>query len=200
MFQSEVTPVAVLLVAEGDENALGFSVSFDPALVTFISAEPGTAATGATINVNSAQASAGRVGLALALPTGSIFASGTQEVLRLAFRPTSPVSSASAVAFADQPIPRQVSNPNATALSTTYLDGVITLNPMPSLRIARSASEIRLSWPSWAASFVLREAATIAAPASGWTDVPITPALHDNEAVITLTPSGDARYYRLERR
>ena len=48
---------AVSLEARGDENALGFSVGFDPGLLTFLGAKRSSAGTNisATLNVNSNQ-------------------------------------------------------------------------------------------------------------------------------------------------
>ena len=58
--------VIVQLVAQGNENALGFSLSFDPALLSYRGETLGTAGLGAALLVNTSQAASGRVGFALA--------------------------------------------------------------------------------------------------------------------------------------
>jgi len=57
--------VNVRLEAQGDENALGFSLSFDPAALSYTDASLGAGAGGATLYVNAAQVSQGRLGFVL---------------------------------------------------------------------------------------------------------------------------------------
>jgi hypothetical protein len=66
--------VPVVIVANGNENASGFSLNFDPSRLTFVSLTPGDGATGATFLVNSSQT--GKLGVALSLPSGTTFAAG----------------------------------------------------------------------------------------------------------------------------
>jgi len=54
----------------GDETALGTSLSFDGTALRFLSARLGADAATATLNVNTNEAAAGRVGLLLSLPFG----------------------------------------------------------------------------------------------------------------------------------
>ncbi|MGH9854382.1 MAG: hypothetical protein ACREBD_31440, partial [Blastocatellia bacterium] len=58
------------LNALGGENAAAFTLNFDPAALSYVSAEVGNAAAGATLVVNTSQTANGRVGIALALPAG----------------------------------------------------------------------------------------------------------------------------------
>src|ERR1041385_4042035 len=60
--------LSIVLEARGGENALGFSLCYDTNQLIFLSARRGSAAGGATLNVNANQATRGRVGCALALP------------------------------------------------------------------------------------------------------------------------------------
>src|SRR5205823_4426317 len=77
--------VSIEFDAQGNENAFGFSLVFDPAQLSFVSAEKSNEASGGTLNVNKLEATAGRVGLALALPAGSTFASGRHQLVVLTF-------------------------------------------------------------------------------------------------------------------
>ncbi len=55
--------VAVQLVAQGGENSLGFSLSFDPATVRFLNATLGSGASGAVLYENTNQVPSGICGL-----------------------------------------------------------------------------------------------------------------------------------------
>ncbi|MGZ5567929.1 MAG: LamG-like jellyroll fold domain-containing protein, partial [Limisphaerales bacterium] len=77
--------VAVHVSAQGDENALGFSLNFDPAQLGYVSTSLGSGASGSVLNVNSSQAASGRVGVALSLSPGNSFGTGDTEVARVTF-------------------------------------------------------------------------------------------------------------------
>jgi len=69
----------VQIVARGQENALGFSLQFDPTRLSFVDVALSSSAPGeATLITNPNQANNGRVGVLVALPTGAAFPSGTQ--------------------------------------------------------------------------------------------------------------------------
>ncbi len=111
---------------QGDENALGFSLNFDPGQLQFVSAAAGGGAATASLNVNSAQAASGRIGVALALPTGNTFGAGTVAMLTVNFTAIGaggPVT----VSFGDQPIAREIVNVNVEDLTATYADGTVTV-------------------------------------------------------------------------
>src|SRR5438445_8933999 len=80
------TEVPVQLVAQGTENALSLSLSFDPAAMSFVGETVGAGGTGASLMRNTNELPAGRVGYALAKPYGQKFASGTNELLRVRFQ------------------------------------------------------------------------------------------------------------------
>src|SRR5207247_7308355 len=56
----ESSSVSIELDAQGTENAFGFSVMFDPAKLSFVSAEKSNETSGGTLNVNKQEAAAGR--------------------------------------------------------------------------------------------------------------------------------------------
>ncbi|MGH9852082.1 MAG: hypothetical protein ACREBD_19775, partial [Blastocatellia bacterium] len=129
----------VTLDAQGAENALGFSLRFDPTLWRFVSASPGGDTAEALLNVNADQAALGRLGITLSLPSGRTFTPGMREVIRAQFVPISrAVENSIAVAFGDHPVAREAADVNA--------------NPLP-LRYAVSARELRAVTVVSAASF-----------------------------------------------
>ena len=116
------------LKALGDENALGMTVAFNPAILTSPQAVLGSGAAGATLTINSSRLAEGRLGLAVALPAGNVFAAGTRRIalLRFVVSPGAPAAGTS-VLFADQPIPRGTANASAEPLATTYATGTVTI-------------------------------------------------------------------------
>src|SRR5262249_18244111 len=100
--EGQTGAVAVTLDAQGTENALGFSLTFNSALITYVGTSPGADASGAPLLVNSSQAALGHVGYALALGTGNTFPSGIKELIRATFRASSTATGTVAAAFGDQ--------------------------------------------------------------------------------------------------
>ncbi len=120
--------VPIELVSQGDENAIGFSLTFDPAVLSNPVAALGTDATGAGFNVNTNQAGQGRIGLALALPANQKFSVGVRQLVVVTFN-ISPNANfgTTAINFGDQPVSREISDVNANALTATYTSGQATI-------------------------------------------------------------------------
>ncbi|MGH7596462.1 MAG: PKD domain-containing protein, partial [bacterium] len=120
--------VPIELVAQGDENALGFSLAFDTSILSNPQAVRGKDAGAATLNTNSSQTNSGRYGLALALPTGQQFAAGTREIVVVTFSVNTTISADSTtLGFGDQPIAREVVDVNANALLTSWIPGKVRI-------------------------------------------------------------------------
>ena len=115
--------VTVELEARGDENALGFSLVFDPTRFRFVSARAGDGARGASLNVNDRQAARGRLGFALALPAGQTLAAGPQQVVVVTLAPLSGGGAVAAVGFGDLPIAREVVDAEARVLTSAWAAG-----------------------------------------------------------------------------
>jgi uncharacterized protein (TIGR03437 family) len=120
--------VPIELVAQGDENALGFSLTFDPAVLGNPQAALGSDASGATLNPNTSQVASGRLGLALSLPFGQKFSAGARQIVVVTFTIASGASASSTqVGFGDQPIAREISDVSARALQASYTPGAVTI-------------------------------------------------------------------------
>lgn len=126
-FAGDTVTLPVELVAQGNENAFGFSINFATNQLAFLGAVAGSNALGMQFNVNTNQAGSGRVGLAAALPFGTAFSAATQQVAQLTFRvSTGLVAGASApVTFGDLPIAREVSDSAANIVTAAYVDGEV---------------------------------------------------------------------------
>ncbi|MCX6921753.1 MAG: hypothetical protein NT154_00815, partial [Verrucomicrobia bacterium] len=165
--------------------------------LSYVSASLGSAGSGATLFVNASQAGAGRLGVVLALGTGNSFAAGTKEVVKVNFRAAGLDQGKYTVALTNQPVPCEVSDPAALRLAASYVNGTIIINPLPSLRIARSGQEITLAWPLWATNFGLQIAEGGIPPAVPWTNLVAVPVLTSNETLVTLPLASTNRLYRL---
>ena len=126
--------VSIEFDAQGNENAFGFSVMFDPAQLSFVSAEKSNEASGATLNVNKLEATAGRVGLALALPGGSSFAVGRHQLVVLTFALRGDASELPLISFTDQPIAREVVDLNARRVKAVF-SSAAGVNPLDDAQI-----------------------------------------------------------------
>jgi hypothetical protein len=119
---------AVEIGAQGDEVAVGFTLNFDPAVLSNpTNVLPGSGAGSAVLTVNSDQADQGRIGIILdKAPTDPIPA-GTRQLVTLEFdiAPGSPASTI--ISFGNGPVFDEVANGVASPLQTTFAQGTITL-------------------------------------------------------------------------
>src|SRR5207248_1758437 len=150
----------------------------------------------ASLNVNASDIAAGRIGFALALPSGAHFAAGLDELVQVSFQAATSATGNVSVAFSDLPIDREISDPAANTLASDYLIGTIAITPLPSLNILQVGSNIKLSWPSWATDFVLQETADVNT-AGTWSNVTATVTTTGTESASTLPNSGATKFYRL---
>ena len=121
--------VAVQLLASGAENALGFSLSFDPTQLTYASAVVGTQAADATLNPNASQATAGRIGFAMSKPSNVVWSGGTQEIVKITFTVNAALANGTvaALTFGNVPIAREISDALANELPGGYQNGAVTV-------------------------------------------------------------------------
>jgi hypothetical protein len=190
-----LSSAVVQFLAQGDENALSFSVQFDPKAASFAGASLGGGALGAILNVNTNFAPSGRVGCAVALPPGVAFTVGNQEVVQLSFASVS-YSNTTTLTFANTPVTQSMSDTNATPVNATFQSGALTVPGLawPRVTVIPSTSALTLSWPASDSSFTLESAPTVLGP---WTPVAQPPAISAGTATVTTpAPTGTA-YYRL---
>jgi uncharacterized protein (TIGR03437 family) len=132
---------SIELEAQGSENALGFSINFDPGRWRFVSMVAGGDATGAAFNTNDRQAAAGQVGLALALATGQAWPAGIRRLAVFTFSPVSSGLDAATISFSDQPVTREAVDIRANALPTAWAPSAVTSVSAASFRGPELASE-----------------------------------------------------------
>jgi hypothetical protein len=186
--------------AQGDENAFGFTILFDPSKLAFRSASKTSATGPAVLNVNSSRAASGIVAVALALPVGSMMASGSQDIVSLAFATAENATGTVAVAFTDWPVVREVSNPTANAVPATYNNGSVNFDTTPIvppvLRVERFPEGLLLSWPASAEGFLLETTETLG---GAWTQWDVLRLEIAGRTLVTLPFTNASRYFRLRR-
>jgi hypothetical protein len=187
--------VSVALQAQGDENALAFSLAFDPAKLAFTGAVLAGSVNGATLNVNPNKIAQGQLGIALALPPGQTFAVGAEQLINVSFRSVTPASGTAGISFSDQPVVRGVADSNASVLTADYINGTVTPIPLPSLKITQAPTSVTLSWPTGSTGFVLQESAD--GSTAGWTTVQTTPVVSNNENLVSVPLTSSKHFYRL---
>src|SRR6185312_4207038 len=93
----------------------------------------GSADASATLLVNSNQASAGIIGVLVALQNGNTFTNGTQaEIAKLTFSALNTTSN-SVVSFTNAPVLLAISDPTAVELAAIYTNSSVTINSGPTV-------------------------------------------------------------------
>lgn len=198
IFQGQTATAIVQLEAQGDESAVGFSLGFDPAVVLYAGYAAGADTLGAPIDVNSNEATNGRLGVIVGLSPGTSFSAGTRQLIRISFEAVTSNSVDSVVALTDLPVRREISDTNALPVVATYSNGIIEINPRPSLSITHSNQSVTLAWPLWATNYNLQQALGTTWLISSWTNRPIIPVATTNAQTFTLPLGGSAQFFRLQ--
>jgi hypothetical protein len=109
---------------------LGFSVLFDPNKLTYVAASAvvGAQSSDATLVPNESSAAQGRLGFALAKNAGAVWASGTNEVIKLTFTVKSGLASTDLclIGFGSSPVAQEIVAADTTVLPAGYAAGVVT--------------------------------------------------------------------------
>ncbi len=187
--------VAVNMIAQGNENALSFSVAFDPSLVRFAKATLGNGASGAALVQNTNLAGTGNVGFLVGLVPPATFAAGTQQVVQLQFASVA-YSNNAALTFGNTPIAQGLADANANTLSANFQNATLTVggSTWRALGILPVGNNVVLSWPAAATGFGLQEAS---APGGNWTNVLATPATIGSSLVVTSSIGTNNQFFRL---
>lgn len=187
--------VPVILQSQGDENAVGFTVNFDPTLLKYVGTTKGSADASATLLVNSNQATSGIVGVVLGLQSGNSFTNGTQsEIAKLTFTALA-ASTNGTVQFTNGPVLLAVSDSAANELAAIYTNNIITINPPPTLLPSLTDTNVVFTWPIWGTGFNLQATGDLTQP---WTNVIYSAQTNGSNIIITLPVPGQGGYFRLQ--
>lgn len=173
--------VTIEMVATGNENAAGFSLNYDPRVLTNPQVSSGNGIAGATLSANTANAAAGSVGVILGLPANQTFSAGIHQVALVSFE-IAPGGSpgVASLTFGDRPVVREVVDAAAVPLATAFTNGSIQLISPLTLTVAPTE-------PSTLDEIVI-EARGV------WNDgcVPANPVVARDGATVTLTTTAVA--------
>lgn len=125
-----VVSLPVEIDSQGDENAIGFSVVFDPTILGNPQATLGADAAGATLATNPTQVSSGRFGIGLLLPPGQSIVAGRRQIVILRFTIAAGAApTMTTIDFIDQPVKREIVDKSVVVLPAIYLGGKVTVVP-----------------------------------------------------------------------
>ncbi len=149
--------VAVEMDALGDENTVGFSLTFNTNQVTFVSVTLGSdVPTNTTLLTNASQTGSGRLGIAISLPIPSALSPGRRQLVLIRFTASQTGVSVADIRLGDVPIAREFVRGNATTIppaSVISVDGVVTIFAAAASTNAASYSTVAMSPESIAAVF-----------------------------------------------
>lgn len=121
----------IFLTARGDENALAFTLKFDPTTLTNVTLviDDGTTASGLTqLLVNRSRASEGRLGVTAAADPGVTLPPGLRRILTLrATIVTGTMATTTHVAFADDMLVREIDDAKGQPLSSDFYPGEVAI-------------------------------------------------------------------------
>jgi hypothetical protein len=187
--------IPVVLDAQGNENAVGFSLGFDTNAFTYVSSAKGSGFAAGSMQVNALQAGSGRVGVVLALPSGGKLPAGSVAVANITLQAKSPEAGNYSVSFVNGPSALGVSDAEANELVAVPMAASVAVNPAPTLTAVKAGETVKLSWPTWAEGFALQGGSLGGA---GWTNVPAAAATNGGSVEVVLPLSGEPAFFRLQ--
>jgi hypothetical protein len=189
--------VNIELIAQGGENALGFSLKFDPAILEYRSAALASDASSAMLEVNTDDTALGRIGVVLALPAGHSFEPGAQHLLRLTFTANAATSLTTALSFVDEPVNRELADVQAESLGAVYQAASITIDPRPALDLEISNNRLVISWPAWASDCALETTEDVSL--QHWGNSGLTPTVTADGCRVEMPVSTQSKFFRLRK-
>ena len=123
---AEVVIVPVSLAGVGTESAVGFTLTYDPTLLSFNSA---TAPAGLSVIASAASAGNGQVGIVVSQPAGGVFAAGTNLLVTVSFTTAALSTNATvAVDFSSAVAVKEVVAADAsTVANVLYASGTVNI-------------------------------------------------------------------------
>jgi len=139
--QGQTVNLTVNLAGLGNENALGFSLTYNPAALVYRRTSLASGAAGCSVQINEGQAGEGRLGLVLAKPVGQSFAAAVQSLVQIEFSAVGAPGD-TAIAFSDTPVFREIADPDAAVLDASFREGTVAI-----VQPAHLDAVLRLSGP-----------------------------------------------------
>jgi hypothetical protein len=187
--------VTVQILAAGNENTVDFSLSFDPSVVSYVSAAPAAGLSGALFIVNTNAIGAGKIGFVLGLPGGQTLAAGTNSLVQINLASVH-YSNTATLSFGDVPVPRSVADVTANTVSAAYQNGSLAVagTTWPTLNIGASGGNLSLIWSSTATNFSVQSTTNLG---SAWNTLSATFTTNGSTISVTVPAPTNTTYYRL---
>lgn len=133
--QTSARQAIVLLDSTGEENAVGFSLTFDPTKWRIVSVTRGADSEDALFNISNLKTAENSVGVGIALKAGQTWQPGEHQLAIITFAPLAESAEESlSLAFADFPIAREIVSEKASPLIASFkVNGIEQLNFVPSV-------------------------------------------------------------------
>lgn len=119
--------VPITMASQGNENAVGFSLSYDPAVLSNPVVALGTDSVGGSLIVNDGVA--GQLGVIVAKPAGQSYSISppARQLVTITFDTSAtPPAFSTPLTFTDSPVLRAVADVNADPLPASYSSGAVT--------------------------------------------------------------------------
>jgi hypothetical protein len=123
----------IALNAVGNENTVSFTLTWDPAVLTYVSNSLGSAVPTdgtAQITRNVTQVATGKLGVLIGLESGTTYTAGTKQLLVVNFTVASNAASTN-VDFTDSPTARRVIDAFANRLDSAVFSGATVVANLP---------------------------------------------------------------------
>ena len=134
--RGQANALSIVLDAAGDENAVGFTLNFDPARVRFewvdLAAELAERPEfeGLSLRLAPERAAQGMIGVAMALPPGRVFPAGSAALLTFAFTvPADGTANTTTFSLDDSLVTREIAGASAQRLCAEFYDATIPFTP-----------------------------------------------------------------------
>ena len=174
----------IKLVAQGGENALSFSLLFEPAKWKFLLAELTDDTAGANLIVNRQLEAEGKLGFVFAYPTGKTLPPGEIRLFTVTFASVEPVANALFVGFGDVPLAHEISDVNASRLPSNFVADYSFANATASANVSAASFA---AYPLAAEQIVAAFGVNLATTTESASSLPLPTTL--GGASVTITDS-----------
>ncbi len=120
--------VGIELESQGDEVGAGFTMTFDPAILSNpANISAGTDASGAAVTFNDSQANVGKLGVLIDKALNAPFAAGTRQILTIEFDIADGAPPMTVIGFDDSIVKSETADATASPLNMTFTSSMLSL-------------------------------------------------------------------------
>jgi len=192
--RGQTVSVPVQLICTTNENAIGLTVNYNPALLKLTGVTLGTNMAGGRFNINS-NLVVGKVGLALALTPGQSLTAGTNQVAVLQFVAATNAVNTVALTLDGSLVVSQVADKTANVLAVSYVSGAVVFPSGPTVQASKSGGNLQLSWPVGSGTYQVLTANSLTGP---WQPVTVVILTNGANATVSVSVTNQQQFYRLQ--